>query len=127
MTAYAIVVEPMDEGDGGGYAAFFPDLPGCMSDGETELEAVANALDAFKCWMEIQTERGAQIPEPGDLQREALKADRAMEAEIERLRGELADSKAEIARLKSGRIRWAKRAIHQHQTSFHIPREMLAR
>ena len=37
--AYAHVVEPLTEEDGGGYLITFPDLPGCMSDGETEVEA----------------------------------------------------------------------------------------
>lgn len=45
--ACAHVVEPLTEEDGRGYLITFPDLPGCMSDGETETEAVLNARDAF--------------------------------------------------------------------------------
>jgi antitoxin HicB len=33
-------------GGGGGYIVEYPDLPGCMSDGETIEEAIANAEDA---------------------------------------------------------------------------------
>ena len=42
----------MAEDEGTGYLVTFPDLPGCMSDGETVEEAVENAADAEKCWLE---------------------------------------------------------------------------
>lgn len=32
---YPIVIEPLPPYDGGGFSALVPDLPGCMSDGET--------------------------------------------------------------------------------------------
>lgn len=62
--AYAHVVEPLTEDDGGGYLITFPDLPGCMSDGETEMEAVANARDAFSAWMSARVHIGKPIPKP---------------------------------------------------------------
>jgi hypothetical protein len=37
---YNVVVEPLSKEDGGGFVATVPDLPGCMSDGETEAEAI---------------------------------------------------------------------------------------
>ena len=61
---YAHVVEPLTEDDGGGYLVSFPDLPGCMSDGETPEEAIENGKDAFDCWMEAQVEWGRPIPSP---------------------------------------------------------------
>ena len=33
-----MTVSPLSEEDGGGYLIEFPDLPGCMSDGETHLQ-----------------------------------------------------------------------------------------
>ena len=39
---YPVVVEPLPEEEGGGFAAIVPDLPGCMSDGETPEEALGN-------------------------------------------------------------------------------------
>ena len=60
--AYAHVVEPLAEEDGGGYLITFPDLPGCMSDGETEAEALANARDAFSAWMSARAHMGKPIP-----------------------------------------------------------------
>ena len=62
--AYAHVVEPLTEDDGGGYLMSFPDLPGCMSDGETEVEALANARDAFSAWMSARAHMGKPIPKP---------------------------------------------------------------
>ena len=38
--------------EGGGYLIEFPDLPGCISDGETVDEAIANGKDALFCWIE---------------------------------------------------------------------------
>ncbi len=34
------------------WAAFFPELPGCASAGDTEEEAVANAKEALELWFE---------------------------------------------------------------------------
>jgi antitoxin HicB len=42
-----IVIEPLAAQDGG-FAAIVPDLPGCMGDGETQREAVANVQDAIR-------------------------------------------------------------------------------
>lgn len=63
---YPVVIRPLSEEDGGGYLAVFPDLPGCMSDGETPEEALKNAQDAFLEWMDTAKGRaGFVIPEPG--------------------------------------------------------------
>lgn len=62
--AYAHVVEPLTEVDGGGYLITFPDLPGCMSDGETIEEAIANGRDAFSAWMSARAHMGKPIPKP---------------------------------------------------------------
>ena len=51
--------------EGGGYLIEFPDLPGCMSDGETLEEAIENGKDALQCWVEAAAEDGQEIPEPG--------------------------------------------------------------
>lgn len=62
--AYAHVVEPLSEEDGGGYLITFPDLPGCMSDGETIEEVIANGRDAFSGWMSARADIGKPIPKP---------------------------------------------------------------
>lgn len=61
---YAIVIEPLSESDGGGFLATVPDLPGCMSDGATDAEALESAHDAITAWIEQATSMGRQIPAP---------------------------------------------------------------
>jgi antitoxin HicB len=62
--AYPLIVEPLPEEDGGGYVAIVPDLPGCMSDGETPEEAVASVRDAILAWIEAARDMGHAVPEP---------------------------------------------------------------
>lgn len=50
--------------DEGGFVVSFPDLPGCMSMGETLEEAYNNALDAKHAWIEAALEDGVVINEP---------------------------------------------------------------
>ena len=52
---------------GGGYAVSYPDLPGCISCGETLESAVANGEDAKKAWFLAAMEDGLAIPEPDEL------------------------------------------------------------
>ena len=63
-TCYPLIVEPLSEEDGGGFVARAPDLPGCMSDGETPEEAVVNARDAILAWIEAAQDLGQAIPAP---------------------------------------------------------------
>ena len=64
ISGYAIIVEPLAEEDGGGFVATVPDLPGCMSDGETPEEALANVEDAIRTWIEAARELGHDVPQP---------------------------------------------------------------
>ena len=56
-----VITEDHDEG---GYVVSFPDLPGCISEGETVDEAIRNASDAEKVWIETALEDGYAIPQP---------------------------------------------------------------
>jgi len=40
------------------------DLPGCMADGRTPDEAIANSREAMRSWMESRISAGLDIPEP---------------------------------------------------------------
>jgi predicted RNase H-like HicB family nuclease len=62
--AYGHIISPLSDDDGGGYMITFPDLPGCMSDGETLEEVLVNGRDAFNSWIAAQMDRGRQIPAP---------------------------------------------------------------
>ena len=49
-TSYRMeIVEDKDES---GFVVFYPDLPGCITCGETIESAVANVLDAKQVWLE---------------------------------------------------------------------------
>ncbi|MGY6629014.1 MAG: type II toxin-antitoxin system HicB family antitoxin [Oceanicaulis sp.] len=69
-TPYEIRVTPLSQEDGGGYMAMVPDLDGCVSDGETPQEAVANAMDAISQWLQARREMGREIPAPGSATRQ---------------------------------------------------------
>jgi len=46
---FKVVLEPSDEG---GFTAYVPSLPGCISEGETEDEAYKNILEAIDLYLE---------------------------------------------------------------------------
>lgn len=60
---YQIVITPSPEG---GYAAKIPDLPGCITQGETRLEVLEMIEDAKRCWLTAELEDDEDIPEPPD-------------------------------------------------------------
>jgi predicted RNase H-like HicB family nuclease len=44
-----VVLEPSEEG---GYTVFVPSLPGCVSEGDTEEEALVNIREAIELYLE---------------------------------------------------------------------------
>ena len=48
----------------GGYTVSFPDLPGCLTCGETIEEAIEMAQDAKRIWLEAVIEDGYEIKLP---------------------------------------------------------------
>lgn len=69
---YPVVLRPLSEDDGGGWVAIVPDLPGCMTDGETAFQALENAGDAIEEWKAAALEMGRAIPSPDDSLRRSL-------------------------------------------------------
>ncbi len=65
---YPISIRPLDESEGGGYLAEFPDLPGCMADGNTVEEAAHEAQDALESWIKVAVENGDPVPKPSTQQ-----------------------------------------------------------
>ena len=62
---YPFTVRPLAADEGGGYLVEFPDLPGCISDGETVDEAIANGMDAKREWLAVAREQGRALPGAG--------------------------------------------------------------
>lgn len=50
----------------GGFTAWFPDLPGCLTCSETMEGIIANAEDAKRAWIEAALDEGIHISEPTD-------------------------------------------------------------
>jgi predicted RNase H-like HicB family nuclease len=44
-----VILEPSEEG---GYTAYVPSLPGCISEGDTREEAIANIREAIEIYLE---------------------------------------------------------------------------
>src|SRR5579862_4753837 len=70
---YPFIIRHLSKEDGGGYLIEFPDLPGCMSDGETIDEAIENGNDAVICWINAAREAHRAIPKPGELEKQSGK------------------------------------------------------
>lgn len=60
---YPITIYPEAEG---GYVAMIKDLPGCITQGETPDEIMANIEEARQLWIETVYEHGDEIPLPSD-------------------------------------------------------------
>ena len=61
-------MELVEDPDEGGFVVSYPDLPGCITCGETVERAIANAQDAKKTWLEAALEEGIEIHEPDSLE-----------------------------------------------------------
>ncbi len=55
---YKIIIEPQEEG---GYTAYVPKLPGCVSEGDTYDMALANIKEALELYLEAMKERNSVI------------------------------------------------------------------
>lgn len=64
---YRFTVRPLGDDEGGGYLIEFPDLPGCMSDGETVEEAIENGVDAMRGWIRVMEAEGRPVPAPAHI------------------------------------------------------------
>jgi len=62
---YPFSIRHLLQEEGGGYLIEFPDLPGCMSDGDTIEEAIENGFDAARCWLEVAMQDDKEPPKPG--------------------------------------------------------------
>ena len=65
LDAYQFTVRPLSKDEGGGYLVEYPDIPGCMSDGETIPKAIANGREALRDCIAVLRESGRKLPAPG--------------------------------------------------------------
>jgi antitoxin HicB len=63
-TEHRFTIRPLTAEEGGGYLIEFPDLPGCISDGETIGKAIANGSEAKRDWIAAMMEAGRPVPLP---------------------------------------------------------------
>ena len=56
---YKAILDPQEEG---GYTVTVPSLPGCISEGDTFEEAIANIKDAMALYIESLAAEGRPIP-----------------------------------------------------------------
>lgn len=59
---FKVVFEPSDEG---GYTVYVPSLPGCISEGDTLEEALANIREAISLYLE--EDEPFQVPEKASI------------------------------------------------------------
>ena len=59
---YKMVIIP--DTDEGGFVISYPELPGCLSVGETIEEAITNGEDAKRAWIQAALEDNQEIPLP---------------------------------------------------------------
>lgn len=62
---YPAVFEPLEEQDG--FCVTFPDLPGCVTQGDSLENAVEMAVDAASGWVLDELEDGKKAPEASDI------------------------------------------------------------
>lgn len=62
MSKYEIITYWSEEDKS--FIAEVPELAGCMADGETHREALANAEIIIQEWLEMAQDLGRKIPEP---------------------------------------------------------------
>ena len=52
-----------------GYTVVFPDLPGCVTEGDTLSEAMEMAIDAASGWLLDEVEENKQLPKATDIKK----------------------------------------------------------
>jgi len=62
MSRYEIIIYWSEEDQA--FIAEVPELPGCMADGPSYREALANAEVVIQEWIETAKELGREIPKP---------------------------------------------------------------
>ena len=67
------------DGDGKGLWCEFPDLPGCMTDGDTLDDLMKNAADALESWLSSARDAGSSLPKASGAEELKAKAESSAE------------------------------------------------
>jgi len=63
---YHIIIQHITDESGVYYLATVKEFDGCMSHGDTYIEAFENIQEAMKGWIETKLENGFTVPDPAD-------------------------------------------------------------
>jgi len=66
---YPATLTQLDDKDGGGWLASYPDLPGCYGHGSTQAEALKDGTAAVLHWIKAHEERNLSVPRLGRMVR----------------------------------------------------------
>jgi antitoxin HicB len=64
LDQYQFTVRPLTKDEGGGYLVEYPDIPGCMSDGETIAEAIVNGREALRDCIDVFRKSDRRLLKP---------------------------------------------------------------
>ncbi len=64
---YDIIVDKLSKEDGGGYFAYYKDIPSIMGDGGAKEEAIEDVKKAFENYLEVSMKNKDVIKEPIDI------------------------------------------------------------
>jgi predicted RNase H-like HicB family nuclease len=62
MNRYIVILKPTEYADEIGYTVEVPALPGCITEGDTVSEALANAREAIEAYIGSLQDRGLPVP-----------------------------------------------------------------
>jgi antitoxin HicB len=116
---YPVVLRPLAAEDGGGWVALVPDLPGCMSDGDSADEALRNIKDAIEEWKDAAARLGRPIPRPDDSLGRSFETDvpehirKQVEAFARTLHHGGSGAQADPALVHAIISEWLRKAVHQ--------------
>ena len=65
MIIYKVILEPAEEG---GYTVQCPALPGCISEGDTKVEALANIKEAIRLYIRAIDKENQSLVEKGEIE-----------------------------------------------------------
>ncbi|MBZ5727893.1 MAG: type II toxin-antitoxin system HicB family antitoxin [Acidobacteriia bacterium] len=69
MIKYEVIIYWSEED--GAFVAEVPELPGCAAHGATQEDAIGNAQDLIRIWIDTAKEFGDPVPEPKGCRRDA--------------------------------------------------------